>query len=189
MFSMAHPIVHVGLTPRRAGFTLIELLVVIAIIALLVGLLLPALGNARRSARSLACSANLRSIGQAFETYAGDHREHVVPSYNMTGTNGDTALDGWGPILDRDGYIPGTQSTKGTAFVCPDTKEIAGITTGQTGTNTDNPKGWMDWPNRRTGSANIPELIPDEGFNKNVRVAYWINADNPIGGVVDVVPD
>ncbi len=59
----------------RGGFTLIELLVVIAIIALLVGILLPALGQARKTARAAVCSSNQKQIYTAIATYSNDYKE------------------------------------------------------------------------------------------------------------------
>ncbi len=173
------------------AFTLIELLVVIAVIAVLVGVLLPALGQARKSSRTVACAANLRGSGQGLVLYNNDNRELVIPSYNMTGTNGGEGvpLDGWACILDRDGYVNAGASARSNPFYCPDTVDVAGVASGQTGDDPNNPKGWLEWPFERRGNANVSVLIEERGFIRNLKVAYWINADNPIGGVVSVTPD
>lgn len=77
---------------KQHAFTLVELLVVIGIIAVLISLLLPALGRVRASARSLKCMSNLRQIGIAYQLYRNDNNNFLPPlnsfiSYNAQGTS------------------------------------------------------------------------------------------------------
>ncbi len=65
-------------TSKSHGFTLIELLVVISIIALLVGILLPALGAARASAQRIVSLSNVRSLGTGMFTYAADNKDFFI---------------------------------------------------------------------------------------------------------------
>jgi prepilin-type N-terminal cleavage/methylation domain-containing protein/prepilin-type processing-associated H-X9-DG protein len=63
----------------KYGFTLIELLVVISIIALLMAIMMPALGKARKLAQRMLCNTNLKQIGSAYQLYAIDNGDKVVP--------------------------------------------------------------------------------------------------------------
>lgn len=63
----------------KRGFTLVELLICMAVIALLVGLLVPALAGARDAARAVACQSNLRQIGAGWALYAGAYSDRAMP--------------------------------------------------------------------------------------------------------------
>src|SRR5437667_1209392 len=67
--------------PRWRGFTLVELLVVIGIIAVLISILLPTLGKARKAARTTVCLSNLRQMGTAWVMYLSDSKGHLPHSF------------------------------------------------------------------------------------------------------------
>lgn len=85
----------------RAAFTLIELLMVIAVIALLVSLLLPALGQARKAAKGAVCLSGLRSMGQAVLMYGDASKEHFPISSHTVGSL--VAPDAWLTTLEEYG--------------------------------------------------------------------------------------
>ena len=83
---------------RKRSFTLIELLVVIAIIAILAGMLLPALNQAKVSARTAACTGNIKQVGGAIIQYGLDNNDVIVPANLRPNANADDAK------YDRRGF-------------------------------------------------------------------------------------
>jgi prepilin-type processing-associated H-X9-DG protein len=86
----------------------VELLVVIGIIAVLIGILLPALNKARQSAMTAQCLSNLRQIGQAINMYGNDHKGVVIPAWFRKSPAGGRGEDTWATMLAQNKYLKGT---------------------------------------------------------------------------------
>jgi prepilin-type N-terminal cleavage/methylation domain-containing protein/prepilin-type processing-associated H-X9-DG protein len=143
-----------GSSHRRQGFSLIELLVVIAIIAVLIGLLLPAVQKVRESASRTSCINHLKQIGLAFHGYQNDQR-------NLPGIYWPSRIL---PYLEQANYVG---SSNVDLYVCPSRRRPDPVSLDYSGGN----------PRNSVLSAKRWEDVTDGLSNTMLLGERWANAD------------
>ncbi len=116
-----HPGSHTEPMPHNHRFTLVELLVVIAIIAILAGLILPALSSSRNSARLAQCVSNIREVTLMHLFYVDASGGYFCPAWDASFNSWESSANHRGPgILSR--LVPDSSAANGRVFECPSAK-------------------------------------------------------------------
>jgi len=157
--------------PCRA-FTLVELLVVTAIVAILAGLLLPALGRSKAKARNAACVGNLRQLGIATRLYSDDNQERL-PSAEILPTRPIDPQNPLPRICDvlavYVGRAPGAGANSAAVFKCPGDKASRFAAEGSS----------YEW-NASLNGLRMDETRMDHAF-------LLLQQGNPSGGVTNFI--
>ena len=156
----------------RRAFTLVEMLVTIALVAILAGLLLPALARGKAKAYDVACLSNLRQLGIATRVYSGDNQERL-PSAEILPTRPIDPLNPLPRICDvLASYVGGTAATNtnsGTVFRCLADKTGRFAAEGSS----------YEW-NAELNGHRIDETRTDRAF-------LLLERGNPSGGITNFV--
>jgi len=158
----------------RRAFTLIELLVVIALVALLIGILLPALANAREAGRGVVCQSNLRSIMTICQWYA-DEQKGFSPALGQP----YTSAPNWAFVVQHAAGNNATTSAGAfvprSVLVCPSASRLTGAEMtrcfGVNGTG-HNKLSFPQDPDYYDADAGVPESLEKPGHARLDRVQF-----------------
>jgi hypothetical protein len=172
--------------PRWPAFTIVELLVVIAIMAILAGLLLPAITRARREAFKAACLSNEKQVGACLAIYCNDHRG-LMPSWEE-----DAFLFGGlpeGDVFDSSlsiALLYPAYADSPALFECPATNHRVSLTTMQALDNEGQPLDLDDDPGTveyrfetDISATNDPDYLIDPDVGPGSRASRVVYGDGP----------